>query len=122
MADAEDMVKFLRNNLKVPEIRIKNLRDRQATRANVLDELRALVECTDIEKGDPVLIFYAGHGAEANPPKGWPSGGKGEQIQLLLPCDFNSKSVDSEKGQGIPDITLSILLNQLAKEKGNNIV
>jgi uncharacterized caspase-like protein len=122
VSDANAMVDFLKTNLKVPDSRIKNLRDRQATRVGIRDSIRALAKCDDIKMGDPILIFYAGHGAEADPPKGWPSGGKGEKIQMLLPCDFVPKTIDSEKGQGIPDITLSILLNQLAKAKGNNIV
>lgn len=120
VADADAVVEFLKTSLGVPENRIKNLRDRQATRLNIRNGIRDLATCDDIAKDDPILIYYAGHGAEAKAPKGWPV--DGDRIQMLVPYDFIPQTSSSESGQGLLDITLSILLNQLAKAKGNNIV
>lgn len=121
VSDADDVVKFLKApSMSVPDSRIRNLRDRQATRANIIESICALSTCEDIEENDPILIFYAGHGGVATSPPGWSS--SNGKIQMLLPCDFLPRTTNTEIGQGIPDITFSILLNNLAQEKGNNIV
>jgi len=116
------MVQFLKTFVGVDENRIESLYDEQATRNNIIQKIRLLACCKDITPGDPILIFYAGHGGEADPPEGWPVGGPTKRIQMLLPYDFVPRTTKSEVGQGIPDITLSILLTQLAEAKGNNIV
>lgn len=118
--DADAMVNFLKTSLSVPDGRIKNLRNREATRSKIRESIRSLATCDDINPGDPILIYYAGHGTEGNSPKDWPSAGG--KIQMLMPCDFVPKTTTSESGQGLLDITLSILLDQLSKSKGNNIV
>lgn len=120
VADAEAMVDFLKTALRVADNRIKNLRDQQATRSNICQSIRDLGKCEDIQQGDPILIYYAGHGAEVDPPEGWPSGG--DKIQMLLPYNFRARTSTSEDEQGILDITLCILLKDLALAKGNNIV
>lgn len=114
------MVDFLKTTLGVADNRITNLRNEQATRSNICESIRKLATCKDIRPGDPILIFYAGHGAEADPPRGWPSGGR--KIQMLLPYNFRACTSTLEDEQGILDITLCILLKELALVKGNNIV
>jgi hypothetical protein len=113
------MKKYIMEELAVPESRIKTLFDEQATRAEIINNLRALKTNTNIKKYDPILIFYAGHGTEADAPAGWEAGG--QKIQLLAPhdmfCQVNGNTIN-----GIPDHTISILLEELAKEKGDNIV
>ncbi|KAI0309847.1 hypothetical protein OF83DRAFT_1296094, partial [Amylostereum chailletii] len=120
--DARDVKKFLTKNLNVPTSRIQELYDDKATRRNIKGCIRGLETHPDIKKDNPILIFYAGHGSEAVPPRGWPAGGPNKKIQMLVPYDFIPSTVHSERGQGIPDITLSVLLIRIAKAKGDNIV
>lgn len=120
VADADAIANFLKTSLGVADDRIRNIRDEEATGSNIRDSIRFLASCDDIQEGDPILIYYAGHGAEADPPEGWPS--DADKIQMLLPYDFCPDISTPEHEQGILDITLSILLSQLAKAKGDNIV
>lgn len=120
--DANAVVLFLKDRVGVEDNRIKILRDEEATRKNITESLIELASCKDVEKGDPILIYYGGHGVEADPPAGWPSGGPRSKIQMLAPYDFFPSTTKSLRGQGIPDFSLSILLSQIAKTKGDNIV
>ena len=104
----------------VPNSQIRNLRDSEATRAGILHEINALITDDRIRRGDPILIFYAGHGSTALTPKRWESGGP--TIQLLLPHDFLCENEKGQKVHGIPDRTLGVLLEHLASAKGDNIV
>lgn len=118
--DADLVQSYLQKYLSIPDSQIRNLRDSEATRAAILHEINALTTDDRIQRGDPILIFYAGHGSTAPTPKGWESGGP--VIQLLLPHDY---LCENEKGQmiyGIPDRTLGVLLGRLASAKGDNIV
>jgi len=76
--------------------------------------LRAFINDPKINKGDPIVVFFAGHGDEADPPSGWQT--DGQKVQLLVPHDFGDK-VDA-----ISDRGFCILLEELAEEKDNNIV
>ncbi|KAI0315079.1 caspase domain-containing protein [Amylostereum chailletii] len=118
VADADDMVKFLIETMQVPPTRIQNLRDEQATRGEIKAHIRGLAENSLIQHGDPILIFYAGHGGEAKCPARWEAGDK---IQMLLPHDFVPDTSEEEDSQGILDISLSVLLSKLAGAKGDNI-
>ena len=104
----------------VPNSQIRNLRDSEATRAAILHEINALTNDDRIQRGDPILIFYAGYGSTAPTPKGWESGGP--TIQLLLPHDYLCENEKAQKIHGIPDRTLGVLLERLASAKGDNIV
>lgn len=109
--------------MSVPSSQIDTLFNHSATRRNIRDHFEALAINSCIQVGDPILIFYAGHGAETDPPKGWKSGGGSHpKIQMLCPYDFVPSTNNSDDAQGIPDLTLATLLNQLAKAKGDNIV
>lgn len=119
VADVNDMMKFLMDSMGVPRERIVTLFDEQATRRNIISHIQSLAEEGEIKKDDPILIFYAGHGAEAMPPEGWPTRDK---IQMLVPYDFVPCTNKDERAQGIPDIALNLLLSNLARIKGDNIV
>lgn len=109
--------------MHVPPNQIRLLLNEQATRSNILKCFEELISSSQIHSGDPILIFYAGHGAQANPPDGWQAGGGSHpQIQMICPYDFFPRRSDADDAQGIPDMTLAILLNRLSKEKGDNIV
>ncbi|KAG7440929.1 uncharacterized protein BT62DRAFT_997422 [Guyanagaster necrorhizus] len=106
--------------LLVPKDQIKNLRNEDATRVTIETEIKRLGDNAAIKKDDPILIYYAGHGAEADAPSGWPSTSK--KIQMLVSHDFDpSESSDSKRGQGVLDVRLSHLLADLAAKKSDNI-
>ena len=64
------------------------------------------------------MIYYAGHGTEASAPPAWETGGS--KIQMILPQNYSAES--GSEVHGIPDRTIGTLLEDLAQEKGDNIV
>jgi hypothetical protein len=118
--DADLVQSYLQKHLGVPNSQVRNLRDSEATRAAILREIDALTTDDRIQHGDPILIFYAGHGSTAPAPKGWESGAP--TIHLLLPHDYLCENEKGQKVHGIPDRTLCVLLEHLASAKGDNIV
>ena len=118
--DADAMRDYLQKHLGVPSSQIMNLRNSKATRAAIIDGIRAFSLNEEIEEGDPILIYFAGHGGSADTPKDWEVGSAGK-IELLVPYDHSSLEGGNPK-HGIPDRTLGALLSQLAIEKGDNIV
>ncbi|KAK0234492.1 hypothetical protein EDD85DRAFT_792528 [Armillaria nabsnona] len=83
-------------------------------------EIKNLGGNPTIKKDDPILIYHAGHGAEANAPSRWPSANG--KIQMLVPHDFYpSGSDDSKRGQGVLDERLAHLLQDVAEKKSDNI-
>ncbi|KAK0440550.1 hypothetical protein EV421DRAFT_1737216 [Armillaria borealis] len=109
VADADAVNEFLQETLRVPKGQVKNLRNEEVTRLTIEAAIEDLGNNPAIKKDDPILIFCAGHGAEANAPSGWPS--TNGRIQMLVPHDFiTSGSDDSERGQ------------DLAAKKSDNIV
>jgi hypothetical protein len=117
--DANAVQEYLENHLGVPSSHILNLRDAEATRSAIIQALLDLKNDTRIQTGDPILIFYAGHGGETDAPTAWGTGGS--KIQMLIPHDFLTV-VDGSEVYGIPDRTIGALLDRLAKFKGDNIV
>ncbi|KZV65120.1 hypothetical protein PENSPDRAFT_756783 [Peniophora sp. CONT] len=124
VADADALVKYLREELHVPDGQIYNLRDEKATRDAIIGELRDLRWRNAIRKGDPILIFFAGHGTTTNAPPGWVTAS--QKISLIVPHDcWDMKSADI-RTHAIPDRTIGALLHELAEPesgpgKGNNI-
>jgi Caspase domain len=103
----------------VPSSQIHNLRDAEATRAAIIGAFCDLRNDSRIQNGDPILIYFAGHGGECDVPAGWAAGGS--KIQMLIPYDFGTE-INNCNVHGIPDRTVAALLDRLAKEKGDNIV
>ena len=110
---------YLQYDLEVPSSRIRNLRDADATRDAIIGGIKALSLNDEIIEGDPILIYYAGHGSLAGTPKEWLDWNT-DKIELLVPYDHSS--LDGDPIHGIPDRTLGVLLSQLAIKKGDNIV
>jgi hypothetical protein len=113
--DADAVVQYLEKCLNVPSNQIRTLRNAQATRAEIIQNFHDLRSDTRIKFGNPVLIYFAGHGSKTSAPTGWEAGGP--EIQMIAPYDYGVEDV-----HGIPDRTIAALLNLLAKEKGDNIV
>ena len=120
MNDTCAMKSFL-SSLQVPEDNIRTLTDESATREAILSSFHTqLIENTRIEKGDPIIFFFAGHGSRVDAPKEWrTSDGK---IETICPYDEWTQDEDGEEIPGIPSMTINELFRTLAGKKGNNIV
>ncbi|KAK0486537.1 hypothetical protein IW261DRAFT_1664882 [Armillaria novae-zelandiae] len=120
VADADAVDAFLQETLRVPKSQIKNLRNEEGTGLTIETAIKDLGNNPKIKRDDPILIFFAGHGAEAKAPSGWSS--SNERIQMLVPHDFiASGSKDLNHGQGVLDRRLSHILADLAARKSDNI-
>ncbi|KAG6842673.1 hypothetical protein H0H87_011250, partial [Tephrocybe sp. NHM501043] len=121
--DANAVEDFLISELGVPKHRIVNLRNNAATRKAILAAMESLAENQEIYPTDPLLIYYAGHGAEALPPDAqWETSSPNGMIQMLLPYDFIRRGSSNERGQGILDIEISHILHHISTKKSDNIV
>lgn len=103
------------------------MRDEQASRAAILSAFVSLKDNAKYQKDEAaIIIYYAGHGAQTDKPKNWQDWVTGsEHIEMLCPSDIGcTTSVNGEDViiQGIPDRTISVLLNHISDVKGNNIV
>lgn len=115
--DAKAVEEFLKSRINVPPDRIRVLLDLDASREGILNAFRQLSEDKKITTGDPILIYYAGHGTQMKVPLGWEAGGPGRKIQGICPCDYKTKYVSA-----IPDRTIGGFLDLICENKGNNIV
>jgi len=69
------MKSFLVDAFNVPEgsnLDIRELKNKEATRANIITEICKLKGDNLVKRNDAILIYYAGHGATMPPPEGWP--------------------------------------------------
>jgi hypothetical protein len=120
--DADAVQNYLHVHLGVPSSQIKNLRNSDATRAAIIDEINAFSLNDEIKMGDPILIYYAGHGGSTVTPSGLVDGSTGK-INFLIPYDYlGSFPLEVNLKHVIPNRTLGTLLSQLAIKKGDNIV
>ncbi|KAG8816674.1 hypothetical protein FRC17_000221 [Serendipita sp. 399] len=123
VADAQAVERYLKEKLRIPGRNIATLVDKQATRANIIKGIKSLASNSIIKPGDPILIFFAGHGSEAPAPQDWHA--HRGKVQLIIPHDYHMNV--RTKGRetrvcGIPDRALGALLEDLAEAKGDNIV
>ncbi|KAI0311621.1 hypothetical protein OF83DRAFT_1150129 [Amylostereum chailletii] len=114
---------------------IGHLYDEQATRMALIKAIRDIGSDDLIQKGDPILIYYAGHGATV--PAGTSDSGK---VEALVPYDCSADivsggenpKISAEDGQrahsasqgairAIPDYTFNNLLRIIADQKEDNI-
>ncbi|KAH7337510.1 hypothetical protein B0J17DRAFT_663253 [Rhizoctonia solani] len=120
-ADAKRVEGFLVNDLLVPRDQIINLRDQDASREAIIQGLHKLRDDPRIKIGDPILVYFAGHGGSRRDPRGRQEG-RTNQVQVIFPQDYGlCKIGSSDPVNCIPDYTISSLLNELAASKGNNI-
>jgi uncharacterized caspase-like protein len=100
------------------------LQDKAATRNNIIDVFKAhLINNRNIEKGDTIVFYFAGHGSRQQVPRKWLDEGwvaEDGMIETLCPCNYAPEGTDAVPG--IPDRTFVALLERLARDKGNNIV
>ena len=118
VADVEDLKTFLTTSLHVPPDNISTLVEEQATKAAIEKELLCLATDSRIQWNDAILIYYAGHGARAG-PQSW---SHGRRISMICPYDMDPCSTDYTVDQAVTGFTLSGILAEIAKNKGDNIV
>lgn len=115
VADAKAMESYLKDHLTVPKSQITTLHNDQATREAII---QAIKDLRSDEKGDPFLIYFAGHGAEGK--RSTDSRPSDPTTQMIIPYDFEEPDDDSTV-QGILDCEFNELLEKLATTQGDNI-
>jgi hypothetical protein len=121
--DADRFEQFLRDSLD-KSANIISLRDEKADRAGILNAFRSLLTDQQIMKDNPIVIYYAGHGGRVAKPAAWgdwPTHDPG-QIEIMCPSDIGTTLENGDIIEGIPDRTISSLLQELSSVKGDNIV
>ncbi|PBK66813.1 hypothetical protein ARMSODRAFT_1086612 [Armillaria solidipes] len=95
-----------------------------ATRTNIVDKLLCLSTNPQIQYGDNILIYFAGHGAVYHckdyPAYEFPA--DQGTIEALCPVDRNP--IASDKDERIPDICdreLSTILSEICRTRGHHI-
>ncbi|KDR67569.1 hypothetical protein GALMADRAFT_147105 [Galerina marginata CBS 339.88] len=119
VSDARAIQSYLKDNLSLDGSHIRMLLDEDATRKGIIDALIALRDNDNIQHGEAILIYYAGHGQEVPAPDGWATltEGKEHLIQSIVPQDF-----DEDKGiHVIPDRTFGWLIEDIMEKRGDNI-
>lgn len=122
--DANAFEQFLLRRLQVPKGNIRSLRDGEASREGIIQAFFFLRDTkTPAGKDCQIIFYYAGHGAQEDIPKEWkdwktPTG----RIEMLCPSDIGTRKPGEETVPGIPDRTISALLNQISQKKGDHIV
>lgn len=111
VADAREVGTYLQGRLRIPQNHITILENESATRAAILGELRHFALDPRIRRGDTILIFYAGHGHKA-------AGGPPANMDVTLPYNVYCKV----EGETVAPISFGALVEEIAQEKGNNIV
>jgi hypothetical protein len=117
VADANAIIEYLSS--KTSASRIVSLKDKQATRKSIIEAFKTLNSSKEIEKNDPIVIYFAGHGGEAQIQ------GQEEMTQMIMPYDASTRTQNKDELPvipGIPDFEIRKMLNDIAAEKGNNIV
>ncbi|CAE6454717.1 unnamed protein product [Rhizoctonia solani] len=118
--DANAFKSYLLDDLLVPEEQITTLFDAEATRAGIIQAFQNLATDPTIQQNDPIIIYYAGHGAEIQPPPNRRDLA-GSMVQCLVPQDAGTRDLGTTVVPPIPDFTISSLLNRIANAKGDNI-
>ncbi|EFI27919.1 hypothetical protein CC1G_14410 [Coprinopsis cinerea okayama7 len=110
--DAREVYKFLVAELGVPKEQIIFLTDEQASRDNIRKAFRRLRDDKRVERDDPILVYFAGHGAEIVCTSG-------ARIQAIVPQDY--KCDGPNPVPPVLDLDLAAYLNSLSGKHGNNI-
>ncbi|KAK0490213.1 peptidase C14, caspase domain-containing protein [Armillaria novae-zelandiae] len=135
VSDAKLMKKSLIEDVGVPEERIKCLLGSQIpspsgdpftpSRSNIVNMLYSLKDNPDIDSGDNIIIYYAGHGSSYYCSDHLFTESicrtSGCPVEALCPIDRDT--IDSD-GHWVPDISdreLSTLLTMISHAKGSHI-
>ena len=128
VSNADLFEDFLKKHLNVSNKNIISLQDEQALHARILSSFMLLKDNMHYKKDEAaIIIYYAGHEAQTDKPHGWQNWCTSSGcIEVLCPSDMDCPTMNDKKNQdvirGIPNRTISALLNQISEAKGNNIV
>ncbi|KAJ7628373.1 caspase domain-containing protein [Roridomyces roridus] len=116
--DAKKVKRWLLKDLKVSKSHVCVLLDKHATKENIEKNfLRHLVHNENIQRGDAIVVYFAGHGSAVPAPGGWfQKGSVSGTAEVLCTYDFGSHGV-----AGISDRSLQSMLGELSDVKGDNI-
>lgn len=128
VSDAQRMNRWLMNDLRVPKENTRLLLDTEATKAGIEAAfLSHLVNNSSIQRGDAILIYFAGHGSLMPSPPDWYSGILSSRnvhtppkVQVLCPYDHDTKGPEGRIA-GLSDRSLKALIRDLSQAKGDNI-
>lgn len=123
VADADRFGSFLRGQVKVENDRIIHLRNEKATRKEIENAFCSLWQTESINYGEPIVVYFAGHGCKIGRPASWETGGL-QEIEGIFPYDIQPSQQQGTNPRifPIPDRTIAAWLNILSHRKGNNIV
>ena len=124
VADANRVKKYLIEKKRVDPHNIKDLLNKAATREEIIKQFKLLATNSNIKKDDPILIYFAGHGASVPIPS-WREHFYADgqtHLEMICPVDLSPSASNPLVIPGIPDFTISRLLKSISVKKGNNIV
>ncbi|EIM87035.1 uncharacterized protein STEHIDRAFT_56298, partial [Stereum hirsutum FP-91666 SS1] len=124
VSDAKSIVNFLETSLHVSSSHILTLFDSAATRSNILSSFAShLLNNDDIKHGDPILVYFAGHGTHylMRPREREKYDTDDGNYEAICPHDRGCIDPDGKKVRDIRDSTLGKMLLDLSLAKGNNI-
>ncbi|KAK0492684.1 peptidase C14, caspase domain-containing protein [Armillaria luteobubalina] len=135
VSDATLMKKFLIDDFGVQKERIQCLLGSHnlipddpitPSRANIVNTLCSLIHNDEIQRGDNIIIYYAGHGSSyqcsLNHSLTRPNCGT-ELCPVEALCPIDRDTLDSH-GRRVPDISdreLNALFTEISRAKGHNI-
>ena len=117
--------------MQVPEEHIVRLTNEQATRKEILARFHShFIENPSVLKGDAMVFYFAGHGdqreLEIETFTSHASTDKAQTyfVETICPWDegMQDETIPGSQVFGIPDRTISALMQRLAHTKDDNIV
>lgn len=85
--DCEDVIGWMKEYFTSTQYTY--LKNKTATKNAILEEIVKLAGAENgINTGDPIMIYFAGHGAEVAPLNEWGLA-SGRSVQMLIPHDFD---------------------------------
>ena len=116
VADALAFKEYLENEVAVPSDRITVLLNWSARRRDIIDALRDIATNDQVKRGDPIIVYFAGYGAEII----YSEDDFKRTSQFIVPYDYSHQQ--GSEVPAIPDQTIEALLGEVADVKGENIV
>jgi Caspase domain len=108
------------NDLHVPRDHICTLLDSKATKFAIEDTFMShLVNNPSIQRGDAIIIYFAGHGSSAIAPNGWQNSNP-PHVEILCPYDHGTRS-QCGRVAGLTDWSTQAMLSELSDAKGDNV-
>ncbi|PVF99186.1 hypothetical protein CPB86DRAFT_783981 [Serendipita vermifera] len=118
--DTRNMEEYLLRYLNIPTGNIRLLIDHDATRDNILEAIsQHLTNNVNLQPGDPIIVYYAGHGSSYEAREAWDNGIG--SIEALCPIDRGDVDPYGDMVLDISDREIFFMLKDLRSEKGNNI-